>query len=40
MGWLSDLCDIVDNTVSIVTVPVKTITKTVKETVDEICDDD
>lgn len=39
MGIFSDLVEIIDNTASIVTTPVKTITKSIKETVEEICDD-
>ena len=40
MGLFSDLIEIIDNTTSIVTTPVKTITNSIKEIVDEACDDD
>lgn len=40
MGLFSDLIEIVDNTTSIATTPIKTITKSIKEIVDEACDDD
>ncbi len=40
MGWLSDIVDIVDNTASTITIPVKTITKIVKDGVETICDED
>lgn len=39
MSFLSDLVDIVDNTASIVTKPIKTITGAIKDVVDDICDD-
>lgn len=38
MSWLDDLTGIVDDTLSVVTKPTKIITGTIKDVIDEICD--
>lgn len=40
MSWLKDIVDIVDNTASTITIPVKTITKIVKDGVETVCGED
>lgn len=40
MSWLDDLAGIVDDTLSVVTKPTKTITGSLKDMIDEICDNE